>query len=114
MQRFELTPDHITLLRAAYVSWDDCEFGAPAIDPKRPYGNSSVVIDIAEMLGIAPDDGETYSNATTDRLTTLHRETQTALQVVLATGSFEPGMYEAPPYSRRWVRVYPQTPSDPE
>ena len=48
---FELTEEHIKLLRQMCVSWDDCEFGAPAIDCKRPYGNSDVYSDIAKILG---------------------------------------------------------------
>jgi hypothetical protein len=48
---FTVTEDHLKLLRRAYIGWDDCEFGAPGIDPKRPYGNSDVIGDIAEILG---------------------------------------------------------------
>jgi hypothetical protein len=33
--RFLLTTDHLILLGRAYVRWEDCETGAPAIDPKR-------------------------------------------------------------------------------
>lgn len=46
-----ITKDHIKLLKRAYWRFDDCEFGAPAMDCKRPYGNSSVEADIAEILG---------------------------------------------------------------
>jgi hypothetical protein len=35
-----------------YITWDDCEFGAPACDCKRPYGNSDVYGDMAEILGL--------------------------------------------------------------
>lgn len=44
------TKDHLKLLKAAYWSWDDCEFGAASMDPKRPYGNSNVLNDLAELL----------------------------------------------------------------
>ena len=37
-----------------------------------------------------------------DRLTALHRETQTALEVVLRTGKMEPGDYIADRYRRDW------------
>ncbi len=47
---FTVTADHLKLLRAAYVDWDACEFGAPAIDSKRPYGNGGVVRDIANIV----------------------------------------------------------------
>jgi len=39
---FVLTENHIKLLRKAYVTWEDGDFGAPSIDTRRPYGNSSV------------------------------------------------------------------------
>lgn len=44
------TADHMTLLRATYWNWNDCEFGAASMDPKRPYGNSDVDGDLAELL----------------------------------------------------------------
>lgn len=33
---FVVTEDHLKLLAQMYVRWEDCEFGAPAIDCKRP------------------------------------------------------------------------------
>lgn len=53
MKTFEVKEEHIKLLRSAYTSWDDCEFGAPAIDCKRSYGNSDVLGDMAEILNIS-------------------------------------------------------------
>lgn len=32
---FTLTDDHVKLLHAMFVGWDDCESGAPAVDPKE-------------------------------------------------------------------------------
>lgn len=59
--------------------WDDCETGAPAVDPKRPYGNSSVDTDVLELLEIAPDgDGDdktAYSREQCDWALVLHKET---------------------------------------
>ena len=96
---FEVTEDHIRLLRAAYVGWDDCEYGAPAVNCKRPYGNSSpnVEPDIAKLLGWAleGDDGDEpcLSEQQRDRARTLHEETRHALQIFLATGEMKPGTY---------------------
>lgn len=109
LQEFEVTEEHLQLLRATYVGWDDCEFGAPAIDPKRPYGNSDVIGDIAEILEIRPDIRESwgddaFSEEIEDRLRRLHKETQTVLQIALATGRFEVGVYVAPEYSVAWVK----------
>ena len=102
--RFELKPEHVKLLRSAYVGWQDCETGAPEIDPKRPYGNSSVARDVAEILG-EPFDDEDEDQA--HELLSLHRETAMALQVILGACSFDPGVYErANPYGRApWRRV---------
>ena len=96
---FELTQQHLALLQRMNVGWQDCEFGAPEIDPKRPYGNSGVLEDIAEILGETPrgpatwGDEREFSAEQEERFNRLHRETQTALQVVLASRSFAPGVY---------------------
>lgn len=105
---FTMTEEHIKLLRAMYVGWQDCEYGAPEIDPKRPYGNSSGVVDVARVLGVPLDknaDDYGLSQSERDRLNKLHGETATALQIVLVTGEFRSGRYrETDRYkSRSWV-----------
>ena len=35
-KKFEVKLEHLKLLKRAYVRWEDCEFGAPSIDCKRP------------------------------------------------------------------------------
>jgi hypothetical protein len=54
VREFTVTDEHLRLLHRAHVFWDEAEFGAPSIDPKRPYGNSNVYGDIAEILHV-PD-----------------------------------------------------------
>lgn len=110
--RFELTAQHITLLRHACVDWDGCEFGAPAINCKRPYGNSDVVRDIAELLhpefaALREGAQQDWLEDNAERLSGLHRETETALQIVLATGRMEPGVYQRDTAwnSRGWRRT---------
>lgn len=44
------TVDHLTLLAEAEWDWNDCEFGAPSMDPKKPYANSGVEEDLADHL----------------------------------------------------------------
>jgi hypothetical protein len=91
---FELTEEHIKLLRSAYVGWDYCEYGAPRINPKRPYGNSDVAYDIYETLGweFGTDEND-EPDLDEARAAKIHEETETALQIVLRTGSFTPGTY---------------------
>lgn len=101
--KFVLTADHIKLLRAMHVGWQDCEYGAPEVDPKRPYGNSSVEPDVHEIL---TDETEyELTEEQRERYAAIHRETEVALQIVLATGSFDPGTYIRESYRQNWRRV---------
>ena len=42
------------------LDWLPWEYGAPGLDPKRPFGNSDVEGDVLELLGCSPegDDGD--------------------------------------------------------
>ena len=108
LKTFTLTEQHIKLLRKMWVIWYDCEAGAPGVDCKRPYGNSDVDGDMAEILGLPwdPEDDETAVEQQR-AFTKLHAETQTALQIVLYTGKFEPGLYkqQCEYDSQAWVLV---------
>lgn len=111
--QFTITPDHIKVLRASNVDWDDsCYEGAPCVNLKRPYGNSSgVARDIHKIL-----TGETigYTNSKRDELTEaesqryqkLHFEMAIVLDIVLRTGTFEPGTYRRGEFDYHgWKRV---------
>ena len=96
---FVITKDHLKLLKKMWVGWQDCEFGAPEIDPKRPYGNSSVTNDIHEIL-TGESIGCTHSKR--DELTEeeekyyfkMHKEMERVLQICLVTGKFQTGKFE--------------------
>lgn len=110
-ETFELTEDHIKLINRMYVDFCDEGYdGAPAVNLKRPYGNSYVIGDLYEIVHDkeAPDDpyGE-ISEEEQERLMELHRETAIALQIVLSTLKFEPGLYYRPgKYERqKWKRL---------
>lgn len=94
VSKFTVTPEHVRLMRRMIVSWESAEYGAPCIDPKRPYGNSGVAEDIREILGL-PD-------LTDESCERLHAETETALQIALAVGHFTPGKYECDWPRRNW------------
>lgn len=93
---FQMTEAHLKLLSNFYVVWRTCEYGAPAIDCKRPYGNSDVETDIADILGWdEPKNAET-----------IHRELETALQIVLVTQKFEPGLYHLEnEFTKDWIKI---------
>lgn len=105
--RFTVTEDHLKLLRRMYVDWCGDEYGSPAICRKRPYGNSDVEGDVCEIL-----TGERIGskNSKRDQLTEdeyatyrkLHKQTETVLQIVLATGEFKAGVYESDEYKINW------------
>lgn len=96
---FEINEDHLRLLRRMNFRWeDDCYDGAPAVDCKRPYGNSDVWLDVAEITGIVPteddDNGEQhYPKGTREKCMVLHREAGTALEIVMQFQSFEIGKF---------------------
>ena len=109
-KEFELVEDHLKLLRCANVRWDGDENGAAAIDSKRPYGNSALLNDLARILeveGFVDHEGdECYSAEQVEHMNQLHAETETALQIVLASGEFTPGTYRtSDAYSRDWSRA---------
>jgi hypothetical protein len=99
---FTVTEDHLKPLRHAVVDcWYPGEgYGAPGINPKRPYGNSYVEADIARILDAIEDDWDLEDldegfvpPEAEERFMRLHVETMVALQIVLATGEFRPGRY---------------------
>lgn len=91
---FAVTEHHLKLLQRMYVCWDDTEFGAPAINPKLPYGNSDVIGDVCEIVGC--------DEANADRL---HREMQTVLQILCGNLSIAVGAYiKAEPYGSKWEK----------
>lgn len=109
------------------VEWDDYKFGAPNIDPKRPYGNSDGIDDVARIIGFEKnkktaefdkEDAKEYETLTDyfeeiewtdesqDYLFSLHKEMQIVLQIVLSTLSFQKGKYRRKdPYTSEWVKA---------
>jgi hypothetical protein len=105
---FYLTENHIKLLKRMHVYWDDAGYlGAPAIDLKRPYGDSCVLSDIWEIItGVDVEcscgDQKTLTEDEKNICIKLHKEMDSALQIVLQTGAFKIGKYEWMSYSVGW------------
>ena len=96
---FELKKEHLDLLKETNIEWNTCEYGAPAIDPKRPYGNSDVDEDIANIIkfpkkGNWDKEEEMWNEKTQEILANLHKETQIALQIILHCQTFKLGKYK--------------------
>lgn len=100
-EEFTVTPAHLALLRRAQVRWSkptSLGIGVPCIDPIRPYGDSSIEQNIAELADIPYDPDVLYgegpeSDVLRAKLLELHAETQTALQIALETAAFVAGRY---------------------
>ena len=113
LTEFTVTEDHLKLLRHVWVDyWDPGEgYGAAGINSKKPYGNSYVERDIAEIVG-APDEDWIYEDGhkayvtdeAAERFTRLHVETMVALQIVLAVGEFRSGRYRRSRWDIDWQR----------
>lgn len=97
---FQLRWEHLELMKHSYMSWNESEFGAPTIDPKRPYGNGDVVTDIWEIISKKTTEGPSVRECLG-----LHREMDTALQIVLVTQSFDVGQYVKDKYWNNWRLV---------
>ncbi|QEM41485.1 hypothetical protein SEA_FORZA_16 [Gordonia phage Forza] len=98
---FEVTEDHIKLAKRTYFSYDEwCEFGGPVVDPKRPYGNSSVYEDMAEILGVPMEEDAwgdpILPSGMKERLDKLHHEMEHFFQIlaVYCTEGVRPGRYK--------------------
>jgi hypothetical protein len=88
---FEITDGHIELLRAMCWRWDDTGFGAPGVDPKRPFGFSGGhLAAVASVLGEVFDPDNV---AQENLLMGVYRDTLTVLRIVLSAGCVAPGVY---------------------
>jgi hypothetical protein len=80
---FALTQQHIDLLRKARFVWDTVERGAPAVDPKKPYGRADLVAQLEE----------TFGDEKPGQLAMRQIEMAVALRTLLRHGTLEPGSY---------------------
>ena len=99
-ETFVIKKEHLELLKNVTISWWGAEFGAPCIDPKRPYGNGDVYQDMAQILNI-PDkkryeeDDVYYTPEEEKYMDTLHKDLKTVLEIGLCLLKFEIGTYQS-------------------
>ncbi len=111
--RFELKQVHLTLLKEANVGWLHYAYeGSPGFDSKRPFGNSDVTTDLAEIIcgdGHRNIDEEQFRydkegdikwvrdlqgvKWKPEDLWRVYRELDTVLQIILLNQTFELGWY---------------------
>lgn len=101
LKEFDLTEEHIKLLKRMSVCWSHVEYGAPVIDSKRPYGNSDVVGDIHDILswpiGESYDMDEDYDH---DKARKIHEE----MAIVLEIAIHNPGIDLIGGWERDWPK----------
>ena len=128
---FEVKEEHIKLLKSMNVGYNDyCEFGAPEIDPKRPYGNSNVHQDMLEILGLEELKEGIYKfrlngkewllkgvdkyniyldgkdeETLIEELNKLHKETEKVLSIFISSETLKPGIFESERYGNNWKRI---------
>lgn len=96
MKELVVTENHIKLLKSCYVDWNPTEFGGPCVDPKRPFGNSDVIRDMANILGMKLADYETDNEKYKRQCASLikgYHELQECLQILISNLKIEPGKY---------------------
>ena len=102
-KKFELKQEHIDLISElnfkCLVSTEGNEIEyRPAIDYKRPFGNSGVTYDVLQRLGLTDDDGK-YTDANRKRAEQLIIELPVALEIIVQNKTFVPGEYEVDEHS---------------
>lgn len=119
--KFTLTADMVKLVRGLCIGWnkycdygDDLHPGAPGASERRPFGNSSYLDDIGEILGFGRPN-EYNESLSKERYWQLVREFEAkakahyltvamALKIILEVGSFEPGEFVRQTSFHQWQR----------
>ena len=125
-QRLTVTKVHLALLSRLILRSQE---GVPAVDTKRPYGNSDVLGDLREIYGEVTDfeivkiedggtlvldsdrvvsrsDGPAGSENFEDTLWRYHSEMTTVLEILIDNLSIDESTYiRSSAWGRRWDRV---------
>jgi hypothetical protein len=115
--KFELKKDHIKLLKHLRWSMVSDQLVSRGDDVEEygdsPFGGDDLLEDMCIILNGKPDnfnpiDDETLVSTLSDEeranILALHFELPTALDIILYTGSFEPGHYKRKCYDRNWIK----------
>jgi len=115
--KFELKDDHIKLLKHLRWSMVSNQLVSRGGDAEEygdsPFGGDDLLEDMCIILNGKPDnfnpiDDETLVSTLSDEeksiILALHSELPTALDIILYTGSFEPGHYKRKWYDRNWIK----------
>lgn len=124
---YKLTEEQVLLIRQMHINMDDGSClgyeGGPCVNSKRPFGNSNVEYDVYEIIDPRPydvmtdEDGIAYNEEENEDAFEDFQDMQReiyerwyptlpgALQVILSSGSFEPGIYSCNKYCSNYRLV---------
>ena len=108
----EVTQAHLRLLPRLQFGWlSYVGDGAPGVVPRRPFGNSDIERDAAEILGIVPE-GEEIDRGVRElsldqryEVVRLYVETLICLEILIGTCQISPGFYVRSQPGNRWSCV---------
>lgn len=109
---FTVTPAHLTLLkRLSFVhDWGDYYVGGAAVSRRRPYGNSDIYGDLAELAGIPEpnwDEGEDWTEPQIQHMLGLHYDMAQVLNlaVEMYPEPLTPGLYARKSPLWPWLKM---------
>lgn len=107
---FEVKNIHLKLLDQTYIEWaEDSYDGYVAMDPKRPYGNSSRIYDIIELMKtdkefehlkfVDDDEDIELTDEQEFAANDIHRQMFIIFKILIDTKSIKPGIYKRDSYN---------------
>jgi hypothetical protein len=113
--KFNLTENHIKLLK--HLKWSlNNDNNIESIDIEdsltSPFGGDNIYEDINTILNGKPADftdflenGIEFTEEEKSDMIKLYKELTKALDIILFTSSFEPGLYSTKWYDRNWKKI---------
>jgi hypothetical protein len=112
-KEFCVTENHLKLVNRTYIDWafhkDSYNGGYFYQDIKRPYGNSSWIEDIGEIIGLEPEcfdkedpNDKWYSDSQIFELVKLHIDMRIVMQILCQNLSINIGKYVRTSYDIDW------------
>lgn len=111
---FTVHEDHLALMKASAISWQNCEFGSAGVDCKRPYGSSGdadILRDIAKACGVELAVNDPYYGLQPSKeqerfLYQRHWEMEHFVSILFAFGEMPSGTYVKDAHYR-WQKAVP-------
>lgn len=101
---FEVKEIHLKLLDQTYIEWNEDSYdGYVAMDPKRPYGNSSRIHDIIDLmrtdkefeyLNFANNEDPELTDEQEVAAMDIHRQMFIIFKILIDTKSIKTGIYK--------------------